>query len=102
MNKKCGPKVLWDCMPRPPVTLVTFADQIKKDHPRLKRCYIAIMSIDGQYDLEVEIVPLCTIGGAYRTTEKSLKKARTMANRLDTLLKKRGIRVVKTRDEWEG
>ena len=86
------------------MTLQDFARQITTDYPKCKVCYIALMPIDGQYDLEVEISH-DTIGGVYRTEEKvnsqGVREARKLADRLDVILTNMGIRVCKTREEWD-
>lgn len=83
------------------MNITEFVDQFKKDHPAQKACYIAVMPIDGQYDLEVETVPQETIGAVYRTDESDLEKARRIADRLDAALGRQGVKVFKTREAWE-
>lgn len=86
------------------MTLKAFAAQIRKDYPKLKRCYIAIMPNDdtAEYDLEVEVVPQAEIGGTYATGTASLEEAREMADDLEAALGTQGIVVAATRKDWEG
>lgn len=82
------------------MTLKEFAQQIKDEHPTLSQCYIAVMDIDGQYDLEVEVSE-DTIGGVYRTEESNLETARSLADELEEHLDTLGINVAATRQIWE-
>lgn len=82
------------------MTVDEFAAQVITDYPELKRCYIAIMPVDGQYDLEVEVSG-DTIGGVYRTEETDLTKARQLADELDTALEKRGVATARSRELWQ-
>lgn len=71
-----------------------------------KAVYIAIMpnSERWEYDLEIE-VSHDTIGGVYATdchTNKiGLRKVRKLADDLDAILTAKGIKVFRTREEWE-
>ena len=88
---------------RPTMTLQEFVDDILC---AAKAVYIAIMpnSERWEYDLEVE-VNHGTIGGVYATdchTNKiGLRKVRKLANELDAILTTKGIKVFRTRAEWE-
>ena len=66
----------------------------------VKACYIAIMPNDDGYDLEVE-VDQGSIEATYPTGTNVLKKARQAANQLDKALTGMGVKVFKTREEWE-
>ncbi len=84
------------------MTLEEFVSEL----PDCKAVYIAIMpnSERWEYDLEVE-TSHDTIGGLYATDCKTnkigLRKVRKMADGLDRLLTSTGVRVFKTREEWD-
>jgi hypothetical protein len=82
------------------MTLTEFADQFVAENHGTHCGYIAIMPVDDQYDLEIEI-DRGTIGGIYRTEESDLEKVRQMARELDSLLKQRGVSIYQTRECWE-
>ena len=76
-------------------------DIVMKENRGLKRCYIAIMPMDGQFDLEVETVASETIGGTYRTDTSNLEMARKLANQMHRELNRRGVKVFRSRVRWE-
>lgn len=72
-----------------------------------KNLYIAIMPVVDPYGeepttfhLEVEL-PWYEIRGSYDTGHFDLERARTIADALDSLLVEAGMRVYRSRDEWQ-
>ena len=82
------------------MTIPQFAQQVKDENPNLTKCYIALMSVDDCYHLEVEISD-DVIGGVYDTEQGNLNLARHRADQLESALKQLGVEVVYTRSEWE-
>jgi hypothetical protein len=82
------------------MTLHEFAVHIHDHYPNLKVCYIAIISVEGQYDLEIE-VSANSIGGMYRTNLNDLSSVRRLATWLEKRLVALGIRVCASRVEWD-
>jgi glycosyltransferase involved in cell wall biosynthesis len=81
------------------MTTKEFAEQCVTENDS-KACYIAIMWVDDQYDLEVEINE-GSIGGVYRTDLTDLAAAIALADELDKNLTELGWRVFSKRTTWE-
>lgn len=91
------------------MTIQEFGQQIVEEYPGLKACYIAVMEIDGQYDLEVE-VSQGDIGGVFRTdipivigTRPQIhwERVRALVDELDQTLTGAGVKVYQNRRVWE-
>jgi hypothetical protein len=82
-------------------TIELFAARLLEFNPNIAQCYIALIKIDGKYDLDVEIDGE-NIAATYRTDEKSLKAARQIADELDAAIKaiKPTIRIALSRYDW--
>jgi len=85
----------WDCLAR---IAQEIADQGHKS------CYIAILPSgpEGEYWLEIEVVPQDIIGACFDTQIYDLAWARHYANLLDKMLTEgHGIKVFQDREAWE-
>ncbi len=67
--------------------------------------YLAIMEIDDRYDIEVEVddsnIAVVFMGASKLKDEASLEKAREVANEIEAILSKNGVKVFKTREQFE-
>ena len=82
------------------MTIKEFARHVTRGQPKFAECYVAVMQNGAEYDLEVE-VSADTIKGVFATNSSSLTLARELADQLDRCLTEKGIKVFRTRDNWE-
>lgn len=84
-----------------------FAGQFTRDHPDVKTVYLALVEgedADGndEWHIEVETEPRVSVGALFATATDDLVGAREAADEIQSALEVYGIKVVGTREEWEG
>lgn len=89
------------------MTIDEFAEHVHDKHPEMTDCYIAVMNGEDNWMLEVEIDE-GTIGGTFDTEIRSSAEgskghqlATSLCEQLDKALDNMGVKVHKTRQEWD-